>query len=249
MFLRDLKVKVLVVFAIVFAFSCTSLNKTEFETGNTVLHTSLYFDHFNSYIPYYISINYAPVYTWSLYDIDENIKDTSEGDKVKPNPTPWAEAWDRELIVQKMNSILIENGISSINMRVRMIAHAIVASGWKQKVWNYNAWGVKTGSWQRDYYIMPTIEEIDGESVEIEEESWRSFNNWSEAVDDYKERISMDSNRPSYRKAYSFLQSEDVSVKDAIGYWEALGEGNYFTARKFTGRNFARLCSTVRSYL
>ncbi len=196
------------------------------------------------YKPYYISISYAPVYLFTGFSKDLSVL------KVKPVLTPWADAWNKKEIVKQMDAILRQNKIESVNMRVKMIAHAVVASGWKQNVWNYNAWGVKQGAWNGNWYVMPTVEEDDhGNKIEIEHETWRSFNGWKEAIDDFKSRISSNSERPSYRLAYKHLVSDKISVSVAKGYWEALGSGNYYTARKFTGLRFARLCYTVRNYM
>ncbi|MBN2530145.1 MAG: hypothetical protein JXR76_27385 [Deltaproteobacteria bacterium] len=170
--------------------------------------------------------------------------------KVRPKRTPWAAAWDRESVVLKMNDILSSHGIASESVRVRMIAHAIVASGWKQNVWNFNAWGVRQGSWDKKWYEMPTFEEDDsGKMVFVEDASWRAFSNWEEAIRDYQQRISADSERPSYREAHRYLVSNAVSFRHAKLFWESLGDGNYYTASNFTGAKFARLCGGVRAVL
>jgi flagellum-specific peptidoglycan hydrolase FlgJ len=83
----------------------------------------------------------------------------------------------------------------------------------------------------------------------VENETWRAFNSWSDAINDYNKRISSNSPRPSYRAAYRHLVAKKISVKSAKEYWLALGSGNYYTARKFTPGQFASLCSTVRSYI
>ncbi|MBN2342754.1 MAG: hypothetical protein JXX29_24045 [Deltaproteobacteria bacterium] len=170
--------------------------------------------------------------------------------KVKPTKTPWAPAWDHVSVVKEMNRILLQHGVHSKTVRVRMIAHAIVASGWKQNIWNYNAWGVKQGSWEREWYVMPTYEEDDeGNEVWVEDAAWRAFSSWEEAIQDFQERISPDSERPSYRDAYTYLTSERQYFKNSKAYWEALGAGNYYTASKFTGEKFARLCGGVNAIL
>lgn len=202
-----------------------------------------------AYSPYrtWLAISYSPMEKFpSGIDIDSGIF----GQKVKPTPTPWAPAWDRRSVVLKMNHILEENGIASEHIRVRMIAHAIVASGWKQNVWNFNAWGVKQGSWEKQWYVMATYEEdSNGNVVFVEDAMWRAFEGWSDAIRDFKGRISPDSQRPAYRKAHEHLMSEKVSFRSSKAYWEALGAGNYYTASKFTGEKFARLCGGVRAIL
>ncbi len=193
--------------------------------------------------PLWLSISHTPTYAFTA--------PAATGErKVKPVETPWAPAWDKEQIVRRLDQILQANGIASKNVRVRMIAHAVVASGWSQKIWNYNAWGVKQGGWEGSYYIMPTVEYDDaGNAVMLEHETWRSFNSWQEAIADFTSRIHPESDRPAWRAAHEFLTREKVSVAAAVGYWESLGAGNYYTATKFTGEKFARLCATVRSCL
>lgn len=198
----------------------------------------------------WISLSVIP---WELYPQNDESEESLEHEqsvKVKPTKTPWAAAWDRSSVVRRMDEILRDNGVVSETIRVHMIAHAIVASGWKQNVWNYNAWGVKQGSWEKSWYMMPTYEEDEnGNDVFVEDAAWRSFENWPEAIADFQSRISADSERPAYREAYAHLTEEKFRFKTAKAYWEALGKGNYYTASKFTGKKFARLCGGVRAIL
>ncbi|MBN2714875.1 MAG: hypothetical protein JXX14_03405 [Deltaproteobacteria bacterium] len=213
----------------------------------------------NEYHPYEYRLKYHPFQTWlSLSYAPAEVSEDAglavglDADdlRVKPFRTPWAPAYDREQVILTMNRILIENGIESESMRVRMIAHAIVASGWKQKVWNFNAWGVRQGSWDKSWYVMPTYEEDDdGDMIYVSDASWRAFSGWDEAIRDFQQRISPDSERPSYREAYKYLSSTLVSFRVARAYWEALSDGNYYTATWFTGEKFARLCGGVREVL
>lgn len=171
-----------------------------------------------------------------------------EPGRVAPVSTAWGTPWDREDLAITMDRILLENGVDNREQRVRMIAHAIVASGWRQNVWNHNVWGVRRGSWQGPYYVMSTVEEDDaGRTHTVWDAAWRSFGDWSEAVVDFASRINGDSSRPSYRKAYRNLVDPDRRA-DAR-YWNALGEGNYYTATHFSEKTFARLCWAVRGYL
>ena len=195
----------------------------------------------------WLSLSYAPVENIEIPDVDVVL---GAHRKVRPSRTPWAPALERETIILRMNDILTSNGVDSVHVRVRMIAHAIVASGWKQKVWNFNAWGVRQGSWEKEWYVMPTYEENDDGSMEyVADASWRAFSGWEEAILDFQERISAESERPSYREAYRHLVAETVSPRTSRAYWEALSEGNYYTATWFTGEKFARLCGGVRGVL
>ena len=197
----------------------------------------------------WLSFSYAPAEASESQPVSDLVVN-DDLLRIRPLRTPWAPAWDREAVVLGMNRILLSHGVESENMRVRMIAHAVVASGWKQNVWNFNAWGVRQGSWEKNWYIMPTYEEDEnGHSVFVADATWRAFNNWEEAIDDYMTRISADSERPSYREAYRHLKSDTISFRTAKAFWHALGDGNYYTASDFTGEKFARLCGGVRSIL
>jgi hypothetical protein len=170
--------------------------------------------------------------------------------KVKPRKTPWAEPWNRSQIVINMNRILKENGFDNKAMRVRMIAHAVVASGWRQNVWNYNVWGVRKGSFDGSWYEMPTYEaDENGEFYKVEDAEWRSFSSFSEAIVDFTDRINPSSQRPAYRKAYRALSNRRIHPKIDAEYWDNLKDGNYYTAVHFSGKKFAMLCNTVRLLL
>ena len=131
---------------------------------------------------------------------------------------------------------------------MRMIAHSIVASGWRQNVWNYNAWGVQQGSWEGPFYTMNTVEtDENGNDVPVEDARWRAFGGWDEAVADFRNRINPDSRRPSYRQAHNHLYSTKPGASAA--YWAALGDGNYYTARHFSDKKFGALCKAVLDIL
>ncbi len=188
-----------------------------------------------------LSFSFAP-----MANVIADVRNTPA--RVAPVSTSWGSPWDRENLCRVMDRILEENGIDNPEQRVRMIAHSIVASGWRQNVWNHNAWGVRQGSWEGPYYIKSTLEEDDdGNRHVVWDAKWRSFDDWKAAVDDFKKRINADSGRPSYRQAYRHLTNSNKRA-DAP-YWEALGDGNYYTATHFSKKTFTQLCWTVRSYL
>jgi mannosyl-glycoprotein endo-beta-N-acetylglucosaminidase len=165
--------------------------------------------------------------------------------KVRPRKTMWGTPWDHRELCRNMDAILRAQGIDSFDERARMVAHAVVASGWRQNVWNYNAWGVQLGSWSGPHFTMNTTEMTpDGEYVMVRDTPWRSFDSWKDAVDDYRSRITSKSNRVSYRKAHEHLVS--ASRKSDAAFWEALGEGNYYTAANFSKKKYAVLCRAVR---
>jgi hypothetical protein len=163
--------------------------------------------------------------------------------------TPWAEPWNHGQICRRMNEILIENGVESRQMRIRMIAHAIVASGWRQNVWNYNAWGVQQGSWTGPWYVRSTQEaDDDGNLYTVWDAAWRSFESWEESIGDYLSRISPDSPREPYRQAYRYAVDPNNFRADKL-FWDSLREGRYYTAQHFTTIIFATLCGRVRQEL
>ncbi len=168
--------------------------------------------------------------------------------RLKPVLTPWGEPWDHTELVRNMDQILEQNGVESRSTRVRMIAHAVVSSGWRQNVWHYNAWGVKQGTWTGPWYQMSTVEyDPDGRETYIRDEKWRAFSSWTEAVHDYQRRITKASRRPSYRKAARHIS--DQSARADSAFWRSLGEGNYYTTQKFSPGRFTALCFMVRRAL
>lgn len=165
------------------------------------------------------------------------------GRKVAAVRTPWGTPQDHTELCRNMNAILASCGVTSATVRRRMTAHAIVASGWAQKVWCHNAWGVKTGkSWSGDYYLM-TTQEDDGSGTlyTVPNDAWRAFAGWQAAVDDFRARISPTSSR--YAKAHAALVSEQVSDEE---YWKQLGLAGYYTdTTNMTPGKFGSLCDRV----
>jgi hypothetical protein len=165
--------------------------------------------------------------------------------RVEPVLTPWGEPWNHDQLIVNMDRILREHGVESRNARARMTAHAIVASGWRQSVFNHNAWGVKQGSWEGPWFLKSTneVDYLGYDQVEYDTR-WRSFESWGAAIDDYRERISRGSERPSYRRAARFLADRDNRA-DA-DFWRALSEGNYYTGSALTPERFGFICYRVR---
>jgi hypothetical protein len=162
--------------------------------------------------------------------------------------TPWGEANNNRELVLNMDALLKRYGIVNVDQRVRMIAHAIFASGWKQNVWHFNAWGVKKGSWKGDYYQMNTQEaDASGNLYSVPGAEWRAFTSWAQAIDDFLTRISPTAEREGYRQASAHLVMEGVEHDGQ--YWDALGAGGYYTDKKFKGENFAALANRVRTEL
>jgi len=162
--------------------------------------------------------------------------------------TPWGEAENTRELVLNMDALLRRYGIVNADQRARMTAHALFASGWKQKIWHFNAWGVKRGSWPGDYYQMNTQEADDaGNLYSVPGAEWRAFTSWKEAIDDFLTRISPTAEREGYRQASAHLVME--GPEHDAQYWDALGAGGYYTDKKFKGENFASLAKRVRTEL
>lgn len=169
------------------------------------------------------------------------------GVRVPAVKTPWAPAWAHAEICVNMDRILRAAGVTSETVRRRMTAHAIVASGWRQAVWCYNAWGVKTGkSWAGDYYEMTTLEDDGtGSLYVVPNDAWRAFPSWDAAVRDYEKRINVNSSR--YGEAARILP--DPNVPDSE-FWAALGRGGYYTdTQNMTPSKFGSLCARVSKEL
>jgi hypothetical protein len=167
------------------------------------------------------------------------------GELLNARKTPWAEAGNHQQIALNMDALLSRYGITNADQRARMTAHAIFASGWAQKVWHYNAWGVKRGTWPDGYYTMDTQEaDASGNYYAVPGEQWRAFKSWKEAIDDFLNRISPTSKNPGYASAARYLISGGPGY-DAR-YWDSLGTGGYYTDKAFGGEDFAKLCARVR---
>lgn len=166
--------------------------------------------------------------------------------KVPAKRTPWAAPGDHHAIVVNMDRILRNAGVLEEHVRRRITAHAIVASGWRQAVWNHNVWGVKTGkSWTGDYYTMTTQEEIGGKMVTIPDDAWRSFPSFVAAIHDFQGRISASSGR--YGQSHKALIDPARPDSD---YWAELGKAHYYTdTQNMTPPKFQSLCNRVRREL
>jgi hypothetical protein len=167
--------------------------------------------------------------------------------RVKPMKTAWAEPWDHGEVVLHMDSILVACGINSPAARVKMTAHAIFASGWRQNCWNYNAWGVKVGSWEGAWFSKGTQEADDSGAYYSTTAAWRAFDGWRDAVRDYTKRIGPDSWSEKYRKAAGYLPVEGSEADRQ--FWASLGAGGYYTDKQFGPDDFASLCRRVRTEL
>lgn len=163
------------------------------------------------------------------------------GDQVKAVATPWAEPWNHRAVCVNMDALLSELGVSESHVRRRLTAHAIVASGWRQAIWHFNAWGVKRASWSGPWYVMPTDEEIKGETVHFKGgkvAQWRAFSGWREAFDDTIARLQRSPGR---------LQALYDASADDSDYWKASGAAKYYTdTRNMTPERFGKLCGRVR---
>lgn len=168
------------------------------------------------------------------------------GELLQAQRTPWGRAGNHQELALNMNALLYRYGITNADQRARMTAHAIFASGWDQKVWYYNAWGVKRGTWPDGYYKMGT-QEVDtaGKTYPVPDEQWRAFKNWKEAIDDFLNRISPTSKNAGYASAARYLIAGGPGYD--VEYWDALGYGGYYTDQSFDGDDFAKLVARVRS--
>jgi hypothetical protein len=149
-------------------------------------------------------------------------------------------------LVTRYDALLRRLNVEPPTYRHLLIAHSLVAAGWKQNLAWYNAWGVKRGTWKGDYYTWSTKEEKDGELYDVPGAEWRAFHSWREAVDDTKARIGPDSWSGSYVAAYRVA----MGTGNPRDYWDALGSGGYFTAkRSFTTDMFVGVHERVLAEL
>jgi hypothetical protein len=146
-----------------------------------------------------------------------------------------------------MLALLDRAGIESLDSRVRRTAHAIVASGWRQNVCHYNAWGVQRGGWTGDWYVWGSEEENpDGSMRKTPTQEWRAFTSWRQAIADYDKRINTASSKAGYAAAAAILAAP--GRENDAAFWAALGQGGYYTDKKnIHPPDFASICARVRT--
>lgn len=149
------------------------------------------------------------------------------GQRVPSVLTRWAEPWNHNQFCVRFDALLKALGVTSKARREKMIAHAVVATGWRQNVWCYNPWGVKANkSWAGDWYTKTTQEDDGtGNLYTIEDDAWRAFGNWAVALRDYEKRISPNSER--YGDAAFWLDKQGPIADKR--FWLSLGKGGYYT--------------------
>jgi len=168
------------------------------------------------------------------------------GELLNAKRTPWGEAGNHQQLALNMDALLSRYGITNADQRARMTAHAIFSSGWDQKVWHYNAWGAKRGTWPDGYYQMDTREvDAAGKPYVVQDEKWRAFKSWKEAVDDFLTRISPTSSNAGYQSASRYLIAGGPGY-DAR-YWDSILAGGYYTDQSFDSESFSKLVARVRS--
>lgn len=156
--------------------------------------------------------------------------------------TPWATARDHDAIILNMDRILRGAWIDAAHVRRRMIAHSIVASGWRQSCQNFNVWKVKRGGWGGDWYVSSTTEEIGGKVVVEHGTKWRSYASYADAINDYPIWHSS-----RYRRACDLLRDAGAADSD---FWAELGKAGYYSdTHNMKPANFGSICARVRRTL
>lgn len=145
------------------------------------------------------------------------------GVEVKRIATPWASPRDHVAIATRGDLLLRALGESRKHVRDRALAHAIMASGWRQTQQNHNVWKVKRGSWPGDWYVQSTVEHVDGKLVPEVGTRWRSYDSWAQAWSDYPV-VHAD----RYAAAREALFDPDPSATDR--FQAALATAGYWTA-------------------
>ncbi len=153
------------------------------------------------------------------------------GQRVPIVLTPWAPPLDHAAIVVNLDAALRAEGVEELHVRRRLIAHAVIACGWKQGdtskgatggPYNWNLWKSKLGGSSGDYYVHNTEEEKDGETVKELGTKWRAYDSIGAALADYRVW-----HLSRYAKAKAALldpETSDLEVGkelQAAGYWTA----------------------------
>ena len=153
----------------------------------------------------------------------------SKGQEIPAIRTKWAPYPPKHHleVCVNMDGILRSCGVRSATVRRRMTINAIEACGWKQKCWNFNAFGVQNNRKVGNWYVMASEEEEkDGTMKPTPDQPWKAFNNWLQAVKDYFSRIHVGSKK--YGKAASMIVDDSVSD----GEWWQEQSINYNTTSK-----------------
>ena len=163
----------------------------------------------------------------------------------KPKSTPIGEAWNHRQLVTRYDALLRRLSVGPPNFVNILIAHSLVAVGWRQNIWWYNAWGAQVGKWTGNWYTKRTKEEADGVEYEVPNQRWRAFKDWRQATQDTLERIGPTSWNAAYTAAWRIA----FDGGSAADYWEQLGVGGYYTSTAFTPAKFQSLHDRVVSEL
>jgi hypothetical protein len=165
--------------------------------------------------------------------------------ELRPMSTPIGEAWNYRQLATRYDALLRRLGVDPPNLVNILIAHSIVAVGWRQNIWWYNAWGAQVGKWSGDWYTKRTKEEADGVEYEVPNQRWRAFHSWREAMTDTLGRIGPNSWNGAYTAAWRIAYDGG----SAADYWEQLGVGGYYTSTQFTPAKFQSVHDRVVSEL
>lgn len=156
--------------------------------------------------------------------------------------TQWAKPYDRVAVCNNMDAILRSCGVADPWVRRRLIAHSVIACGWAQLCYHFNAWKTKLGGWTGDYYVHNTEEEDKAGNIYVEKGTkWRAFTGWQQAVDDTLARAKR------YPARWAALNDPNG---DDGEYWRASKSAKYFTDTKnWPPEKFAALCRGVEKRL
>ena len=172
---------------------------------------------------------------------------------VDKKPTPWAKAHDHDDVVLKgwaLVNRLVPESYSKM-ARIKILAHAIFASGCRQGTYNFNVWRIKQGSgwgsglYKKEVYQSGTTEEKDGEDIWVAGEVWRAYDSYEAGFADYSMLLGFD----KYQKAFDALHDDDIdpgtfaNMLKACGYWTSTREV------KFTFNSISRrIVNTLKAH-
>lgn len=166
------------------------------------------------------------------------------GKELKPIKTPWGPPWEHRILCTRMDALLRRLGVED-PARTRLHALAYQASGWRQNVWHFNAWGTKRGSWPGEWYTLSTWEDDgSGNMIPVKAAEWRAFTGWAEALVDTWERLTR---HPRYAaRSGVALVSRHMSDDD---FFKALGLDGYYTDTTKPPTYFSGITSKIRREL
>jgi hypothetical protein len=163
--------------------------------------------------------------------------------QVRVNNAPWAKVAppkDYKGVSLNLWGMLHSAGFTKPVQVRKMIAHAIMASGWMQRnAWNHNYWKMKTGrNWPGNWFAKKSPENINGKLV-LKGSTWRHYDNPKGGIDGYWNFINK---LIRYRESLAILTNESIPEDE---FWRQLGLDGWYNG-PFKAGDFQSVANRVK---